>query len=105
MGRKDDGDAPRAAETEDRRDDAATGASGARPPDGRQARADGRHRGTTPVPHVILATWNAHLNGNEMKVLMYLCRRTLGWHEERATVPIAEIAEGQRGSHGQVLDE
>src|SRR5438445_773394 len=41
--------------------------------------------GTTPIPDLILDHWLAELTPGELKVLLYLCRRTFG--------PAARVAE------------
>src|SRR3954471_1723890 len=63
-----------------------------------------RFPNTTPVPDEIFDTLLADLSGAELKVLLYICRRTFGFKKERDTISLSQIASGIVTREGRVLD-
>lgn len=59
---------------------------------------------STQVPDVILDHWMAELSGAELKVLLYIARRTYGFGKESDTISLTQIAGGLRRRDGTVLD-
>lgn len=49
---------------------------------------------TTQIPNVILDHWLGKLPGETLKVLLYIARRTFGFHAECASLRISQIASG-----------
>lgn len=59
----------------------------------------------TPIPDTLLDTVMADLSGAELKVLLYLFRRTLGFQRDRDAVSLTQLATGvTRSSTGEQLD-
>src|SRR5436305_13942529 len=63
-----------------------------------------RFPNTTPVPDELFDTLLAGLSGAELKVLLYICRRTFGFKKERDTISLSQIASGIVTREGKVLD-
>jgi hypothetical protein len=64
--------------------------------------SDGRRKGFagpnyTQVPNDIMDRWLADLSGAETKVLLYLARRTFGFHRDRVKVGLRTICKGIPG--------
>jgi hypothetical protein len=49
---------------------------------------------TTPIPDEVFDELMADLTGAELKVLLYICRRTFGFKKESDTISLHQIAEG-----------
>ncbi len=64
-----------------------------------------RFPNTTPVPDELFDELLADLSGAELKVLMYICRRTFGFKKERDTISLSQIASGIVTREGRVLDK
>jgi hypothetical protein len=58
----------------------------------------------TMVPNDLLDDLLPSLSGAELKVLLYIVRRTLGFHRNAATISIAQIRTGLRRRDGTALD-
>jgi phage replication O-like protein O len=59
---------------------------------------------TTPVPDEVFDVLMPHLSGAELKVLLYICRRTFGFKKESDTISLHQIAAGIKTRDGRVLD-
>lgn len=49
---------------------------------------------TTPIPNDVLDWLPGELNGGEQKVMVYLCRRTFGFHRDYEAVSFQQLAKG-----------
>ena len=58
----------------------------------------------TQVPDELFDLWLPHLSGAELKVLLYLMRRTFGWKKDADAVSLAQICRGIRRRDGTPLD-
>jgi phage replication O-like protein O len=59
---------------------------------------------TTPVPDEVLDVLMPQLSGAELKVLLYICRRTFGFKKDSDTISLHQIATGITTRDGRVLD-
>jgi phage replication O-like protein O len=59
---------------------------------------------TTPVPDEVFDVLMPQLSGAELKVLLYICRRTFGFKKESDTISLHQIANGITTRDGRVLD-
>lgn len=59
---------------------------------------------STQIPDVILDHWMAELSGAELKVLLYIARRTYGFGKGSDTISLSQIAQGITRADGTVLD-
>jgi hypothetical protein len=59
---------------------------------------------TTPVPDEVFDVLMPQLSGAELKVLLYICRRTFGFKKESDTISLHQIAQGITTRDGRVLD-
>jgi hypothetical protein len=59
---------------------------------------------TTPVPDEVFDVLMPQLSGAEVKVLLYICRRTFGFKKESDTISLHQIAHGITTRDGRVLD-
>lgn len=59
---------------------------------------------TTQIPNVILDRWLPHLSGSELKVVMYVCRRTYGFGKEQDSISLSQMADGITKKDGTILD-
>jgi phage replication O-like protein O len=59
---------------------------------------------TTPVPDEVLDVLMPQLSGAELKVLLYICRRTFGFKKDSDTISLHQIAHGITTRDGRVLD-
>jgi Bacteriophage replication protein O len=59
---------------------------------------------TTPVPDEVFDVLMPQLSGAEVKVLLYICRRTFGFKKESDTISLHQIAHGITTRGGRVLD-
>jgi phage replication O-like protein O len=59
---------------------------------------------TTPVPDEVFDVLMPQLSGAELKVLLYICRRTFGFKKEADTISLSQIAHGITTRDGRVLD-
>ena len=59
---------------------------------------------TTPIPDEIFDELMADLTGAELKVLLYICRRTFGFKKESDSISLNQISSGIVTRDGRVLD-
>jgi hypothetical protein len=59
---------------------------------------------TTPIPDEVFDVLMPQLSGAELKVLLYICRRTFGFKKESDTISLHQIATGIKTRDGRVLD-
>ena len=59
---------------------------------------------STQIPDVILDQWMCKLSGAELKVVLYIARRTFGFGKESDNVSLNQIANGIKKRDGIVLD-
>jgi hypothetical protein len=59
---------------------------------------------TTPVPDEVFDVLMPQLSGAELKVLLYICRRTFGFKKDSDTISLHQIATGIKTRDGRVLD-
>jgi phage replication O-like protein O len=59
---------------------------------------------TTPVPDEVFDLLLPQLNGAELKVLLYICRRTFGFKKQWDMISLNQIASGITTKDGRVLD-
>jgi phage replication O-like protein O len=60
---------------------------------------------TTQIPNEVFDTLMAHLSGGELKVLLYICRRTFGFRKESDSISLTQISKGITTKAGRVLDQ
>ncbi len=54
----------------------------------------------TQIPNIIFDRYLPSLNEGELKVLLYIARKTLGWHKESDSMSIARICTGYQSTAG-----
>jgi len=61
---------------------------------------------STQIPNEVLDTWMAALSGAELKVLMYIIRKTFGYNKanEGDQIPLSQIMSGTKRADGKVVD-
>jgi len=59
----------------------------------------------TMVPDALFDHLMAHLSGAELKVLLYIIRRTFGFKKESDSISLNQICRGITTREGQVLDQ
>lgn len=59
---------------------------------------------STQIPDVIIDQWMCELSGAELKVILYIARRTFGFGKESDNVSLNQIASGIKKRDGRVLD-
>jgi phage replication O-like protein O len=59
---------------------------------------------TTPVPDEVFDVLMPQLTGAELKVLLYICRRTYGFKKESDSISLQQISSGITTKDGRVLD-
>jgi phage replication O-like protein O len=59
---------------------------------------------TTPVPDEVFDVLMPQLSGAELKVLLYICRRTFGFKKDSDSISLSQIAHGIITRAGRVLD-
>jgi phage replication O-like protein O len=60
---------------------------------------------TTQIPNEVFDSLMPHLSGGELKVLLYICRRTFGFRKESDSISLTQIAQGITTKAGRVLDQ
>jgi phage replication O-like protein O len=60
---------------------------------------------TTQIPNEVFDTLMPHLSGGELKVLLYICRRTFGFRKDKDSISLTQIAHGITTKAGRVLDQ
>jgi hypothetical protein len=59
---------------------------------------------TTPTPDEIFDVWLSELTGSQLKVLLYIVRRTFGFKKDADRISLTQICEGIVTREGKVLD-
>ena len=59
---------------------------------------------TTPTPDDLFDRFLAVLTGGELKVLLYIVRRTFGFKKRADTISLSQLAEGIKNKNGKQLD-
>jgi phage replication O-like protein O len=59
---------------------------------------------TTQIPNEIFDTLIPQLSGGELKVLLYICRRTFGFRKDSDRISLSQISSGITTKAGRVLD-
>ena len=59
----------------------------------------------TPTPDDLFDYWLPRPTGPELRALLYLIRRTLGFRKHADTVSLRQFMEGVRAPDGRVFDE
>lgn len=59
---------------------------------------------STQIPDIILDHWMADLSGAELKVLLYVARRTYGFGKESDDISLNQMADGIKRRDGTCLD-
>ena len=59
---------------------------------------------TTPIPDEVFDELMAHLSGAELKVLLYICRRTFGFKKDRDNISLQQLVKGITTKNGRKLD-
>jgi phage replication O-like protein O len=60
---------------------------------------------TTQIPNEVFDTLMSKLSGGELKVLLYICRRTFGFRKDSDSISLTQIAHGITTKAGRVLDQ
>jgi phage replication O-like protein O len=60
---------------------------------------------TTQIPNEVFDTLMSHLSGGELKVLLYICRRTFGFRKDSDSISLSQISKGITTKAGRVLDQ
>jgi phage replication O-like protein O len=60
---------------------------------------------TTQIPNEVFDTLLPSLSGGELKVLLYICRRTFGFRKDSDSISLTQIAHGITTKAGRVLDQ
>jgi len=60
---------------------------------------------TTQIPNEVFDTLMSKLSGGELKVLLYICRRTFGFRKDRDSISLTQISKGITTKAGRVLDQ
>jgi len=63
-----------------------------------------RARGSVAVPAVLIDRWMAVLSDAELRVVLYVCRRTCGWGKEADVISMAQFTGGIAARDGHVVD-
>jgi phage replication O-like protein O len=59
---------------------------------------------TTQIPNDVFDTLMPQLSGGELKVLLYICRRTFGFQKDSDRISLSQISKGIITKTGKVLD-
>ena len=59
---------------------------------------------TTPIPDQLFDELMPTLNGAELKVLLYICRRTFGFKKQGDAISLSQLVSGITTREGRVLD-
>ena len=59
---------------------------------------------TTPTPDELFDVWLSSLTGSELKVLLYIIRRTFGFGKDVEAISLSQIMKGRQNENGEVLD-
>jgi hypothetical protein len=58
----------------------------------------------TQIPNVLIDWLMAELPGAELKVALYIARRTFGFHADSAEISLSQFERGLRNYEGEILD-
>src|SRR5918999_2114999 len=59
---------------------------------------------TTQIPNDVFDSLMPRLTGGELKVLLYICRRTFGFQKDSDCISLSQISKGITTKAGRVLD-
>src|ERR671916_718566 len=59
---------------------------------------------TTQIPNDVFDSLMSSLSGGELKVLLYICRRTFGFQKDSDRISLSQISKGIITKTGKVLD-
>lgn len=59
---------------------------------------------TTPIPDQLIDDWLPQLSGAEVKVVLYICRRTLGFQKISDNISLQQLLSGLVKKNGERLD-
>jgi replication protein O len=48
----------------------------------------------TQIPNIIFDHWMNHLDSSTFKLLLFICRKTLGWHKNKDCLSLKKLEEG-----------
>jgi len=57
----------------------------------------------TQIPNEILDKWMCELNGSELKILLKICRNTLGWNKKKDKISITQLEKSTGLSRPQII--
>lgn len=57
-----------------------------------------------PVPSLLIEEWLPHLNLPELRVLLYICRRTWGFRKEWDAISYEQFSDGIKDRRGKQVD-
>lgn len=60
---------------------------------------------TTQIPNVVLDQWMPHLSHAELRIVLYVARRTYGFGKEADAISLKQMCDGITKKDGTVLDE
>jgi len=58
----------------------------------------------TQIPDVLIDEWAPHLSPAELRVVLYVARRTFGFHKERDAISLSQLCNGITAHDGRRLD-
>lgn len=58
----------------------------------------------TQIPNVIIDKWMSVLSGLELKVLLFITRKIVGWHKVRDRISITQIEKSLGASRGKICE-
>jgi len=58
----------------------------------------------TQIPDILIDEWAPHLSPAELRVVLYVARRTFGFHKERDAISLSQLCNGITAHDGRRLD-
>jgi phage replication O-like protein O len=58
----------------------------------------------TPIPNVIIDYWMPRLSSIEFNVLLFICRKTFGWHKFRDRISLSQIMEAVQSGRSRISE-
>lgn len=58
----------------------------------------------TPVPNIIIDYWMPRLSSIEFNVLIFICRKTFGWHKVRDRISLSQIMEAVKSGRSRISE-
>ena len=58
----------------------------------------------TPIPNVIIDYWMPRLSSVEFNVLLFICRKTFGWHKVRDRISLSQIVDALGSSRTRISE-